>query len=992
MAEQAPPPAAPATQTLYDDKGNAVEVPVDQTAQALSQGLGFAPGQRVLVADADGKVQDLDAEQAIGFFGSLGGLGGRGATADELQEQTDKATYGGALGTVGAGAAGLARGATLGLSDVAISELGGREQLAKLERYNPTASTVGEVAGSLAPALLSGGASAPESAAALGARAAVAEGGALARGAGAAARLVSAPARAAEALGAAAERGLARGLGAESLGARLASGAAAPMVEGAIGAVGSEVSRAYIDDSPLTADRLLAAGGAGLLLGGAAGGAFGLAGEGVAAGGRALGRAVEGGTKLAVAGVEDLGGKAYSLVQDVAGAGRALGGGLVKRAEDAAPGLAGKGRELVAKGRELLDEGVSKAKGLLDETGTGGGPLLDDLATRKALTSTGANARKLDELAERGDETVKRVADRLHNEIPKMGGKGSLAEMSRAEISAAATKGRKAAGAGIGDYLDELDDTAQRLEARAPTGKPPNVRPNVKKIAREVERDVVKPLDAEVFRSGQAKKLREMVADFAEKSDGLSIKDVHAIRAKLDDVIFESQVSGARPLEDAYRKFRGIIEKEIENTEGRIVKYGELPETYFGQYKRLKQNYADYVWLDEAANAGAWRQAANRSFGLSEQFGLLGGLALGGAPGALFGAVVQSFARRYGDQIVATWANRAGRMGAFEATTSIIDDAIGDSLRKFFRLPETRQLADVGRAALTRAGDLAKTAGQKAGALAAKGGEVIAEGGKRAKAATLRGAEGANRALAEAGGAGARGVRALGRGTERGVVAGELGDREPEPPPRERYKALRAQVREAQRTLPARAAGAIPDVRAANPALADRMVSKTQSIADNIAAEMAKVDPPKGATSEWSGRESTPSDWDAMGVLSYAKGALEPLEVCLDLADGTVDHDAIRGLRENAPDLYADLQRQAVELAAQHYDDLPYERRVALGVLLDVPTDDTLQGDFIGVLQSSYAELDAQTASQNDMQGPPPGSAPNLSGAMFPESQQSREM
>lgn len=962
-ASQAPPP----TQTLYDGEGKAVEVPLAETSRALAAGLGFAPGQRVFVADAAGRVRETDAAGALSFFGSVEGLGGRAATASELQEQSDREAYGGTLGQVGAGAAGLARGASLGLSDVAISELGGegaREGLRKLEQYNPTTSTVAEVGGALAPALLSGGGSAPASG---GAAAARAGGGLLARGAGTAARVVSAPSRAAEAVGRGVAGRLGGALGAESLAARVVAGAAAPAVEGAIGAAAQEAARAYVDDSPLTADRLLAAGATGLALGAGAGATFALGGEAIAAGGRAVGRGIEGGTRAAVEGAGKLARAGGELAQDVVGAGRALAGEAAERA----PGVLG---GVARRAAGAVDEATGAASGATRETVERAvKPLLDDVATRKALTSTGAGVRKLDELAERGGEAVERVAGRLHDELPGLAGKRSLAEMSRAEIAAAATRGRGEAGRAIGSWLDELDGVARGLEAKAPAGgKGPNVRPNVARIVREVERDVLAPLDAKVLSGPQAKRLRELTAEFGEKAEGLGLRELHSVRAELDDLIFEHQVSGARQLEGSYRAFRGLVEDELNRTADRIIVRGGLPEESFGRYKKLKQAYADYVWLDEASNAGAWRQASNRTFGLSEQFGVLGGLAVGGAPGAVFGAVAQSFVRRYGDQVAATWARRAGNVGAFEATTSMVDELIGDSLRRFFGLPAARRLAEAGR-------DVAGRAVRGAAEFGRTAGESVTRAGARAGALADRVGE-----------AGARASRDVGASAARAAVlaGGEALS------PREQYREMRGRVRDAARTLPARSAETFPDVRSESPTLADRMHAKSQSIAENIASRMAAIDPPKGPGGEWSGREPLPSDWDAMGVLSYARGATEPLSVCEDLSSGVVDHDAIEGLRENYPDLYTDLQSRAVELATEHYDSLPYERRVALGVLLDVPTDDTLDPAFLTQLQSSYAELSAAQPPAGPGAPPAlgPGTAPNLSGALAPESQQQREM
>src|SRR5690606_3801649 len=72
------------------------------------------------------------------------------ASPEEAAAHAREEQYGGVLGTGTAAVTGALRGATLGLSDVAISELGGRETLQALREVNPGASIGGEVVGSLA--------------------------------------------------------------------------------------------------------------------------------------------------------------------------------------------------------------------------------------------------------------------------------------------------------------------------------------------------------------------------------------------------------------------------------------------------------------------------------------------------------------------------------------------------------------------------------------------------------------------------------------------------------------------------------------------------------------------------------------------------------------------------------------------------------------------------------------------------------------------------
>lgn len=86
-------------------------------------------------------------------------LGYRVATPEDLAIEKTREEYGGLSGQLGALATGALSGATLGLSDIALKELGAEEAL-KAYRTLPelqTTRTIAEVGGAIAPALLTGG-------------------------------------------------------------------------------------------------------------------------------------------------------------------------------------------------------------------------------------------------------------------------------------------------------------------------------------------------------------------------------------------------------------------------------------------------------------------------------------------------------------------------------------------------------------------------------------------------------------------------------------------------------------------------------------------------------------------------------------------------------------------------------------------------------------------------------------------------------------------
>lgn len=237
--------------TMVDADGNPVQVPEDQVAAASSQGLhAQSDAEHVQQASTDIR---LDSSRGIG-------------------------------GAIKAGGAAFARGLTVGGSDAILGGLGYGQDLANLKEANPNLSTGLDVVGAIAPTILSGGATAPESAAELALDAGRIGEGAIGAGeagaglaaagdAAAAARgplsaaLSYAPSSLVSRMGAATSKAFGGGY----LG-RLAGGA----TEGGIFGAGNAVSQLALSDDPLTAEHVASTLGSNVLLGAGVGGAFGL--------------------------------------------------------------------------------------------------------------------------------------------------------------------------------------------------------------------------------------------------------------------------------------------------------------------------------------------------------------------------------------------------------------------------------------------------------------------------------------------------------------------------------------------------------------------------------------------------------------------------------------------------------------------------------------------------------------------------------------------
>lgn len=156
--------------------------------------------------------------------------------AQGLADKVEADIYGGAAGTVIAGAAAGARGLTGGASDALIAGMGGGETLAKLRRQNEVVSTVGEIAGGLSSAGFGGLATKA------GARVAGTGGGAL---------------------------------------RQIARAGVSGAVEGGIQGVGAGVTELALSDKPLDIEHIASTLGSNMLYGGIAGGVAGAATKGI---------------------------------------------------------------------------------------------------------------------------------------------------------------------------------------------------------------------------------------------------------------------------------------------------------------------------------------------------------------------------------------------------------------------------------------------------------------------------------------------------------------------------------------------------------------------------------------------------------------------------------------------------------------------------------------------------------------------------------------
>lgn len=235
-------------QLVNAKSGELEDVPQDSAHAALTAGThNLIGGSPVNVLSPDGSLGSIPAEQVPE---AMARYGFKLPTDADLSEYANQQKYGEGFGNeLKAGAAGVARGATFGLSDVGLTKTGlvDPEALAELRKRNPAASTAGEIGGAVGSALLAPEASLPGLAGKLGTGIAAKLAPAAIEGGSLASKIVQA----------------AKATGASAMGSA---------VEGALYGAGETVSEAALGDPDVSAERLAANLGFGALIGGGLGG------------------------------------------------------------------------------------------------------------------------------------------------------------------------------------------------------------------------------------------------------------------------------------------------------------------------------------------------------------------------------------------------------------------------------------------------------------------------------------------------------------------------------------------------------------------------------------------------------------------------------------------------------------------------------------------------------------------------------------------------
>lgn len=562
--------------------------------------------------------------------------------------------------------------ATLGLSDVALSQLPGYSEGRQLrdETFRGAALT-GQAAGFLVPGL--------GEVKALGTAGKVAK--AIGAPAAAASRVASRAGSLAERLVAGAAPGAARRVIAKGAG-----GAIGGAVEGGIIGAGQALTESSIQNKELTAELLLGHVRDGAAIGGALGGALGAGVETLAIGGRKVAqgaprllesmtgaKGVEGLAQTkALASIGALGSDFKKIVKEGGkDAPRRLGERILREAEFGFEGSGAVGRAV----RSGLEEHADIAGRVAQREGERVGAVYRQLGERGegvAATRVAADVERdvLAPLRSSGYAPDLRIAKSIERDLAPVFRNVERADQYRVSRELIGTFRENAAKvddairskrAPIGrQALAELEADAKAMRAhfgKAEQGfairELDNVLGNLRAAQSQLEKGGVLG-----GRLAQASSALENLAKKVEESSAkngvatLSHDYLWKLRQRIDKSIKQWEF-GKDPRADAYRKVRDSIKAHAEEAAEK--------SSLGAEFKAANQSYSDWVKIRNISEQRAASVAGNRSAGLTDTIVGAAGIAQGGITGgvmAVVGPLGNKFLRSAaGDRTLATLAN-----------------------------------------------------------------------------------------------------------------------------------------------------------------------------------------------------------------------------------------------------------------------------------------------------------------------------------------------
>lgn len=101
----------------------------------------------------------------------------------------------------------------------------------------------------------------------------------------------------------------------------------------------------------------------------------------------------------------------------------------------------------------------------------------------------------------------------------------------------------------------------------------------------------------------------------------------------------------------------------------------------------------------------------------------------------------------------------------------------------------------------------------------------------------------------------------------------------------------------------------------------------------------------------------TPSDFQLAKFERTVTAATYPLSILTSLQNGSLTTEEVNAVKFIYPKLYSQIQMGVMEETARLNEELPYQKRIQLSILFQVPLDNAMKPEFIQMLQTNLAAI-----------------------------------
>lgn len=101
-------------------------------------------------------------------------------------------------------------------------------------------------------------------------------------------------------------------------------------------------------------------------------------------------------------------------------------------------------------------------------------------------------------------------------------------------------------------------------------------------------------------------------------------------------------------------------------------------------------------------------------------------------------------------------------------------------------------------------------------------------------------------------------------------------------------------------------------------------------------------------------KDYMPSSIEMAKFERYMQAVEHPLTVLDDVQKGTLTREHVEALKAVYPDIYTELQQEVLQQVAEQGMDMDFNKKMQLGILLDIPTDASLIPTNIAGLQANF--------------------------------------